>query len=136
MVLFTLVSLLSASTTLGYSAILTMGSDGYLSVYSLPELKMVYKEDCVDSSDAIGQRNFTMARNGTLLHQRSPSEFTRGSMTEDARLEFHFSLPTKHVSPLMLTPNTPKSMNGEPIFEVTHVSSDNFHTKLMFSPLV
>ncbi len=98
-----------------------MGSDGYLSVFTLPDLKLVYKEDCVDAADAIGQRNFTMARNGTLLHQRSPSEFTRGSITEDARLEFHFSLSTKHVSPLMLTPNTPTA-NREPIFEVTHVS--------------
>ena len=121
--------ILYTSPTIGYSAILTMGSDGFVSVYSLPDLKLIYKEDCVDASDAIGQRNFTMARNGTLLHQRSPSEFTRGSMTEDARLEFHFSLPSKHISPLMLTPNTPKSMNGEPIFEVTHVSSTNAQFK-------
>ena len=120
----------STSPPIGYSAILTMGSDGFVSVYSLPDLKLIYKEDCVDASDAIGQRNFTMARNGTLLHQRSPSEFTRGSMTEDARLEFRFSLPSKHISPLMLTPNTPKSMNGEPIFEVTHVSSTNVHLRL------
>jgi len=99
-----------------------MGSDGYLSVFSLPDLRMIYKEDCVDSTDAIGQRNLTLARNGTLIHQRSPSEFTRGSVTEDARLDFRFSLPTKHISPLVLTPNTPQTANGEPIFEVTHVS--------------
>lgn len=111
------------SVCLGHSAILIMDSEGYISVYSLPDLKLLYKEDCVDASDAMGQRNFVVSHDGTLLHQRSPSEFTRGSLTQESRMEFHFSLPSKHISPLMLTPNTPKSVaNGEPIFEVTHVS--------------
>lgn len=121
--LFSNFMLLLLSVCSGHSAILIMDSEGYISVYSLPDLKLLYKEDCVDASDAMGQRNFVVSPDGTLLHQRSPSEFTRGSVTEESRMEFHFSLPAKHISPLMLTPNTPKSVaNGEPIFEVTHVS--------------
>lgn len=88
---------------------LIMDSSGYVSVYSLPDLKLVYKEDCVDASDAIGQRHFICSRQGVFVHQRSPSEFTRGSITEEARMEFHFTIPAKHVTPLLLPPNTPNT---------------------------
>ena len=30
-----------------------MDSDGFLSVYTLPELKLLYKENCVDAADAV-----------------------------------------------------------------------------------
>ena len=109
--------------TTGQSAVLVIDSEGYITVYSLPDLKQILRENCVDATDAMAQRNFVVSHNGVLLHQRSPSEFTRGSVTDEARMEFHFSLPTKHISPLMLTPKSPKSMNnGEPYFEVTQVS--------------
>ena len=32
---------------------LIMDSEGYISIYNLPELKLVYKENCVDASDAV-----------------------------------------------------------------------------------
>ena len=32
-----------------------------------------------------GQRHFLAGRNGLLLHQKSPAEFTRGSITDEAR---------------------------------------------------
>ena len=109
--------------TSGQSAMLIIDSEGYISIYSLPDLKLFFKENCLDASDAMGQRNFVVSLDGVLLHQRSPSEFTRGSVTEEAKMEFRFSLPTKHISPLMLTPKSPKSINnGEPIFEVTQVT--------------
>ena len=37
----------------GHSAMLIMDSEGYISIYNLPELKLVYKENCVDASDAV-----------------------------------------------------------------------------------
>ena len=37
----------------GQSAMLVMDSDGYVSLYSLPDLKLVYKENCVDAADAV-----------------------------------------------------------------------------------
>lgn len=111
----------------GQSGILVVDSEGFLTIYSLPDLKQIFRENCIDASDAMGQRNFVVSHDGILLHQRSPSEFTRGSVTEEARMEFHFSLPTKHISPLMLTPKSPKSINnGEPIFEVTQVSENGY----------
>ena len=64
-----------------------MGSDGFVSMYSLPELKLVGKEDCVDASDAFGQRNFALSPRGLLLHMRSPSEFTRGSLATQSRMD-------------------------------------------------
>ena len=90
-----------------------MGSDGFVSMYTLPELKLILREDCVDAADAVGQRNFTVTTNGLLLHQRSPSEFTRGSVSELTRMDFHFSVPYKNVNKLVLTPNTPKSVSRE-----------------------
>lgn len=119
--------------TVGQSAILVIDSEGYITVYTLPDLKQILRENCIDASDAMGQRNFVVSQNGVLLHQRSPSEFTRGSVTDEARMEFHFSLPTKHISPLMLTPKSPKSINnGEPIFEVTQVSGHPYiHVALL-----
>ncbi len=98
-----------------------MGSDGFVSLYSLPELKLICKEDCVDASDAVGQRNFVISPQGLLLHQSSPSEFTRGSISEHARMEFSFSLPYKNISKLVLAPNTPKTINKEPISELLPV---------------
>ena len=96
-------------THTGQSGLLVMDSNGFVSVYSLPDLKLLYKEDCVDASDAVGQRHFDCSRLGVLIHQRSPSEFTRGSITEEAKMEFHFNLPAKHVTPLLLPPNTPNT---------------------------
>lgn len=82
-----------------------MDSEGYISIYTLPDLKLMYKEDCVDASDAMGQRQFVCSPQGVLLHQRSPSEFTHGSVTEEARMEFHFTLPTKLIKCLALSQN-------------------------------
>ena len=44
---------LLAPPILGQSAMLVMDSEGYVSLYSLPELKLVYKENCVDAADAV-----------------------------------------------------------------------------------
>ena len=93
-----------------------MDSEGYISIYALPDLKLLYREDCVDASDAMGQRNMVCSPQGVLLHQRSPSEFTHGSVTEEARMEFHFSLPSKHITPLALTPTTSKPHVDENVF--------------------
>lgn len=91
-----------------------MGSDGFLSTYTLPELKLVCKEDCVDASDAFGQRNFALTSQGLFLHLRSPSEFTRGSMTSQARMTFNFSVPSKYTSkePAPAIQGTPKSISS------------------------
>lgn len=91
-----------------------MGSDGYICMYSLPELKLVLKEDCVDSSDAVGQRSFTLSQYGLFMHLRSPSEYTRGCITEEMRQEIHFSIPCKDVSKFVLTQSTPKLKDKEP----------------------
>ena len=90
------------------SALLIMDSEGYVSVYTLPDLRLVCREDCVDASDAVGQQNFVSSSVGVILHQRSPSEFSRDSLTEEGRLEVNFLVPLKTVTPLMLTPTTPK----------------------------
>lgn len=90
------------------SALLIMDNEGYVSVYTLPDLRLICREDCVDASDAVGQRNFVSSSTGVILHQRSPSEFTRDSLTEEGRLEVNFSVPLKTVTPLKLTPTTPK----------------------------
>ena len=85
-----------------------MDSEGYISVYTLPDLRLICREDCVDSSDAVGQQNFVSSSAGVILHQSSPSEFMRDSITEEGRLEINFSVPLKTVTPLKLTPMTPK----------------------------
>ena len=85
-----------------------MDNEGYISVYTLPDLKLISREDCVDATDAVGQRNFVCSSIGAILHQRSPSEFARDSLTEQARMETGFSVPLKTVTPLKLTPQTPK----------------------------
>ncbi|CAI8051354.1 LLGL scribble cell polarity complex component 2 [Geodia barretti] len=90
------------------SALLIMDSEGYISVYTLPDLKLICRDDCVDATDAVGQRNFACSSVGVILHQRSPSEFARESLTEEGRLEVGFSVPLKTVTPLVLTPQTPK----------------------------
>ena len=108
-----------------------MDSEGFISIYNLPDMKLLYKEDCVDASDAVGQRNFVMGSDGLLLHQRSPSEFTRGSVTEQARLEFHFSLPSKRVTQLHLAPNTPKSLKEEHFEVFIIIIYGNFHDMLL-----
>ncbi len=95
-----------------------MDSEGYISIYSLPDLKLMYKEDCVDASDAMGQRHFVCSPQGVLLHQRSPSEFTHGSLTEEARMEFHFSLPSKPVTTFALT----QQHEEENVFVEVHTS--------------
>ena len=99
---------LSLSHPAAQSALLIMDSEGYISVYTLPELKLVCREDCVDATDAVGQRNFVSSSDGVVLHQRSPSEFSRESITEEGRLGVGFSVPLKTVTPLKLTPQTPK----------------------------
>lgn len=90
----------------GLSFLLLMCSDGFVSVYSLPELKLICKEDCVDASDAFAQRNFSMTSNGLFVHLRSPSEFTRGSIAEQARMAYHFSVPNKHISAVATPPKS------------------------------
>lgn len=85
-----------------------MDSEGYISVYTLPDLRLVCREDCVDASDAVGQRNFVCSSIGVILHQRSPSEFARDSITVEGKLNIDFVVPRKTVTPLMLTPTTPK----------------------------
>ena len=37
----------------GQSVILLMDSEGNVMVYSLPELKMVHKDNCIDAADAV-----------------------------------------------------------------------------------
>ena len=91
------------------SALLIMDSEGYISLYTLPDLRLICREDCVDATDAVGQRNFVCSSVGVILHQRSPSEFTRDSLTEEARLEVNFSVPLKTVTPLKLTPATSRN---------------------------
>lgn len=88
-----------------------MGSDGFISIYTLPELKFVGKEDCVDASDAFGQRNFVLSPHGLLLHLRSPSEYTRGSLTYQARMTFTFTIPSKFPDKLKSSQSTPKSIS-------------------------
>lgn len=109
----------------GQSFLVLMCSDGFVSMYSLPELKLVCREDCVDASDAFGQRNFTVTSRGLFVHLRSPSEFTRGSITEQARMNLHFSIPTKSTSKLALQHTTPKSLSKDqlcdaPVVSVSH----------------
>jgi lethal(2) giant larvae protein len=91
------------------SALLIMDSEGYISLYTLPDLRLICREDCVDATDAVGQRNFVCSSVGVIVHQRSPSEFTRDSLTEEARLEVNFSVPLKTVTPLKLTPATSRN---------------------------
>lgn len=93
----------------GQSFLVIMGSDGFISMYTLPELKMVCKEDCVDAADAFGQRNFIVTSHGLFLHSRSPSEFSRGSLSSQAKMDFNFSIPSKYTSevlPLSIPINT------------------------------
>lgn len=92
------------------SALLIMDSEGYISVYTLPDLRLICREDCVDATDAVGQRNFVCSSVGVILHQKSPSEFTRDSLTEEGRLEVNFSVPLKTVTPLRLTPASSKHL--------------------------
>lgn len=99
-----------------------MGSDGFVSVYSLPELKLIFKEDCVDASDAFGQRNFCLTPHGLFIHLRSPSEFTRGSLSEQARMNLCFSLPSKYTNKSVLTPSSPKPSIDDPVRDVSVVS--------------
>ena len=96
-----------------------MCSDGFLNMYSLPELKLVCREDCVDASDAFGQRNFTITSRGLFVHLRSPSEFTRGSVAEQARMDLHFSIPTKSTSKLALPYTTTKSISKDQLCDVS-----------------
>ena len=100
-----------------------MCSDGFLNTYSLPELKLVCREDCVDASDAFGQRNFTITSRGLFVHLRSPSEFTRGSVTEQARMDLHFSVPIKSTKKVALPLATARSMSREPICDESVVSN-------------
>ena len=86
-----------------------MDSEGYTSLYTLPDLRLISHEDCVDATDAVGQRNFVCSAAGVILHQRSPSEFARDSLTEEGRLEINFSVPLKTVTPLRLTPASSKN---------------------------
>lgn len=109
----------------GQSFLVLMCSDGFVNMYSLPELKLVCKEDCVDASDAFGQRNFTMTSRGLFVHLRSPSEFTRGSVTEQARVALHFTIPNKSTSKLALTHSTPSK---DPICEVSIVSLHSYES--------
>ena len=39
--------------SLGQSSLLIMDSEGNIAIYSLPELKLIYKENCVDAADAV-----------------------------------------------------------------------------------
>ena len=87
-----------------------MDSEGYISVYTLPDLRLICREDCVDATNAVGQRNFVCSSVGVILHQKSPSEFTRDSLTEEGRLEVNFSVPLKTVTPLRLTPASSKHL--------------------------
>ena len=97
------------SLSTAQSALLIMDSEGYISLYTLPDLRLICREDCVDATDAVGQRNFVCSSIGVILHQRSPSEFTRDSLTEEGRLEVNFSVPLKTVTPLKLTPATSRN---------------------------
>lgn len=100
-----------------------MGSDGFVCVYTLPELKLVSKQDCVDAADAVGQRNFALTQRGLLLHMRSPSEFSRGSISEQCRMEFHFVIPSKSIDKLVLESSTLRSCSREPALILLQVSS-------------
>lgn len=107
-----------------------MGSDGFVTTYSLPELKLICKEDCVDASDAFGQRNFCLTSNGLFVHMRSPSEFTRGSLSEQARMNIRFSVPTKlAVKPVVEMAATPKT----PTMESVQTSADKVRNAEFFS---
>ena len=100
---------------LGQSFLVLMCSDGFVHIYSLPELKLVFRADCVDASDAFGQRNFCVTSCGLFIHLRSPSEFSRGSLTEQARLNSQFSLSSKPESPpaaVSLAKSLSKSREG------------------------
>ena len=98
-----------------------MGSDGFVCVYTLPELKLVCKEDCVDAADAVGQRNFSLTQHGLIVHMRSPSEFTRAAINDESKMEFHFSIPCKSMDKFVLGPSTPKSLSREPAIELLQV---------------
>ena len=100
-----------------------MGSDGFVCIFTLPDLKLVSKEDCVDAADAVGQRHFALTQQGLFLHMRSPSELTRGSISEQMKMEQHFVIPSKKIDKLVLGPCTPKSLSREPVVELLLVSS-------------
>ena len=91
-----------------------MCSDGFIHVYTLPDLKLIYREDCVDASDAFGQRHFIITPHGLLLHQKSPSEFTRGSLSDHTKVDLHFSIPCKDPNKVAPPPSTPKSIDTTP----------------------
>lgn len=89
-----------------------MGSDGFISIYSLPDLKLIGKEDCVDASDAFGQRNFALTSHGLLLNMKSPSEFIRGSLAEQARMTVHFSIPSHYTEKVTTPEKSGPILNG------------------------
>ncbi len=105
------------------SFLLLMCSDGFINMYSLPELKLVCREDCVDASDAFGQRNFIATSRGLFAHLRSPSEFTRGSVSEQARMTLHFTVPCKSTSEVAFAHTAARSVSRDPICDVSVVSS-------------
>lgn len=65
--------------------IMVLDTEGYIHVFSLPDLKPLYKAWCLDGADAVGQRSFISTPTGLVLHMRSPSEFARLALTEEAR---------------------------------------------------
>ena len=74
---------------------MVMDTQGYIHVFSLPELKPLYKAWCLDGADAVGQRSFISAPSGLILHLRSPSEFARLALTAEAKSGLKFSSLTR-----------------------------------------
>jgi len=100
-----------------------MGTDGFVCIYSLPELKLMSKYDCVDASDAVGQRNFTLTQLGLFVHLRSPSELSRGTIGEESKTDIQFTIPCKSMDKFVLGPSTSKSPSREPAIELAQVRS-------------
>ena len=90
-----------------------LDTEGHIHVFGLPDLKPLYKAWCLDGADAVGQRSFIATHSGLALHMRSPSEFARLALTEEARAGMKFSSLTRalqlHATGLRKSTDTPIS---------------------------
>ncbi|XP_019850338.1 PREDICTED: lethal(2) giant larvae protein homolog 2-like [Amphimedon queenslandica] len=118
----------------GRSVILVMDNEGNVSIYGLPDLTLIHKENCVDASDAVGQRHFLCSSLGIVLHQKSPSEFVRASITDMARLDIKFTLPVKGSTPQMPVRFSRPLSDGPHLVELSETSGITKRPKSPKSP--
>lgn len=83
----------------GVTCLATLDNEGQVSVYALPDMRLLFRNPIVESTDVRAQKSFCITPSGHILSQCSQLQFQKYSLLETSRFQRVATIGERALSP-------------------------------------